>query len=285
MNIRNRFRILMAPNDGAGTGGVAAPAAPAPAAPPAPPIAWLPEADTDTVGFIQNKAWQTPADSVKAYRELERFVGADKAGRGLVLPTEDTPQAWGPVFDKLGRPANPEGYKLPVPEGQPGDFAQTAAQKFHEMGLSQKQGQALANWWNEQGAAAEKAQAEAEAAKLESEKAELAKLWGNEVPLRTELARRAAQQYGIDGETLGNMMVAAGYSKTLQLFAKLGDTLREHGAEGLGELGSFGMTPQGAAARRKEMMADPNIRTRAMNPNSAEWNELRKLDRIIAGMP
>lgn len=285
MNIRNRFRILMAPNDGAGTGGAAAPAAPAPAAPPAPPIAWLPEADTDTVGFIQNKAWQTPADSVKAYRELERFVGADKAGRGLVLPTEDTPQAWAPVYDKLGRPANPEGYKLPVPEGQPGDFAQTAAQKFHELGLTAKQGQQLAAWYNEMGGTAEAAKAQAEQAALEADRAELQKLWGNELQMRTELARRAAQQYGIEPEVIDTIEKAAGYSKVMQLFAKLGDTLREHGAEGLGELGSFGMTPQGAAARRKEMMADPNIRTRAMNPNSAEWNELRKLDRIIAGMP
>ena len=44
-------------------------------------IAWLPNADADTKGFIETKGWQSPADAVTSYRNIEKMLGADRAGR------------------------------------------------------------------------------------------------------------------------------------------------------------------------------------------------------------
>ena len=255
-----------------------------PPTPPAPEsgIAWLPNADADTKGFIETKGWQSPADAVTSYRNIEKMLGADRAGRTVVLPTaEDSPE-WGAVFDKLGRPATPNDYKLPVPEGADPAFAGLASAKMHELGISAKQGQALAAWWNEQAGGASAAQQQADEAALAQDHAALERDWGNERTARTELARRAASTLGISEEAMTALEKVAGFSGTMKALAKVGDMLREHGAEGLAEIGSFGMTPEGAKSRRAQLMADKDWGKRAMNPQSAEWAELQKLDRVIA---
>lgn len=244
----------------------------------------MPDADADTSGYIQTKGWQGPADAITSYRNLEKMVGADRAGRTVVLPAGDDATEWGGVFDKLGRPANADGYKLPVPDGADPAFAKTAAAKMHELGLSAKQGEALAAWWNEQAGTQTSVIQAAEEAALAAEHAALAKDWGTgpDAQMRRELARRAAVNLGLDEASIAAMEKVSGYSKTMKALAKMGDLLREHGAEGLGEMGSFGMTPEGAKSRKSQLMADKDWRARAMNPASAEWAEVKKLDGIIA---
>jgi hypothetical protein len=262
----------------------AAPAA-APAAPAAP--SWLGEnPDPELLGHVQNKAWASPADAVKGHRELEKMLGADRAGRTVVLPAAEDAPEWGQVFDRLGRPASAEGYKLPVPEGADPKFAQAASAKMHELGLTAKQGAALAAWWNEQAGGATAAQAAAEEAALAAEHRQLEKDWGvgPDAAARRELARRAAVNLGLDEASIEALEKVAGYSKTMKALAKMGDLLKEAGAEGLGNMGGFGMTPEGARARRSQLMADKEWRSKAMNPQSAEWAELQKMDRIIASV-
>lgn len=260
----------------------AAPAAAPVAAPAAPAIPWLADATPEMVGHIQNKAWSGPADAVKSHYELEKLLGADRAGRTVVIPKEGEP--WDGVWSKLGRPASAADYALPVPEGQDGTFAKTAAEVFHKAGLTAAQGRELAAWWNEAaGNAAKDAEAQQQAA-LAAEHAALEKDWGTgpDAQMRRELARRAAVNLGLDKSSIDALEKAVGYSKTMKALAKVGDLLRESNAEGLQELGSFGMTPEGARTRRAQLMADADWRKRAMAPNSKEWAELQSLDRILA---
>lgn len=277
---------------------VAAPAAPAapPAAPAAPSIAWLPDADTDTVGFVQNKGFAGPGDVLKAYRNLETTFGADRAGRTIVLPKDDAdPVELNAFHERLGRPSTADGYKLPVPEGQSADFAKAVAGWMHEAGISQKAGQALAAKWNEFQAQQDQAAKQAEAEAVAQEKAALARDWGNEMQMRTELAHRALKQLalkaGIDAERANAGVDAIGAvfggAAALKIMALMGDSMREHGAEGLGDLGSFGMTPEGARARLAEIKAnaasDPAYSKRLGMKGSAEWAEVTKLNRVITG--
>src|SRR5690606_12217572 len=63
------------------------------------------------------EGWGGPAAAVESYRQLERLLGADKAGRGLVLPKgpEDV-EGWRAVHARLGCPEAPEAYELDLPE-------------------------------------------------------------------------------------------------------------------------------------------------------------------------
>ena len=69
---------------------------------------WYDAFPEDVRGLVQNKGWQSPVDAIQSYTNLEKFLGADKAGRGLVLPKDDAgADEWGQVYDRLGRPADP----------------------------------------------------------------------------------------------------------------------------------------------------------------------------------
>lgn len=263
----------------------AAPAA-APVAPPAAPaIPWMPaDADAELIGHAQNAGWQSPIDAVKSHRELQRLFGADRHGRTIVLPKEDaTPAEMADFYTKLGRPETPDGYKLPVPDGDSGEFAKAAAQWMHEAGVPGAAARAIAAKWNEHQAGVMKAAQEAEQNALAAEHSQLSKDWGAEAPMRKELARRAAERLGMDAEGIDALEKAVGFSKTMKALAKMGDLMRESGAEGLGEIGAFGRTPEGAKAKRAQLMADADWRKGAMVPNSRQWAELQELDRIIAG--
>jgi hypothetical protein len=304
IQIRKRFPLMNQEGGEGGGGGAAAPAsapaaqataaapAPAPAAPaaaPAPAVQhpWLQTPDTNLIGLAQTKGWQTAADAVKSYHELEKMVGADRAGRTVTIPTDENDKAgWEQVFNRLGRPATAEAYQLPVPQGADPSFARAAQTKFHELGLSEKTGKALAEWWNAQATSQAEAQAIAAQNALAVEHQALEKDWGTgaDATARRELARRAAVQLGLDEQSMDALEKVTGYSKVLKALAKVGDMMREHGAEGMSStnVGSFGMTPEGAKARKSQLMADKEWAKKAMDPKSTEWAELKKLDGIIS---
>ncbi len=264
----------------------AAAAVAAPAAPAVSAVSWL-AADVapELVGHAQNAGWQTPADAVKSHHELQKLFGADRHGRTIVVPKEDAaPEEWAKFHEKLGRPADAKAYGIAVAEGADPKFADGFTAKAHELGLSTKQAQALAGWYGEFGGAASAEQAAATEAALASEHQALAKDWGTgpEAAMRRELAKRAAVHLGLDEAAIDAMEKVSGFSKTMKALAKVGDLMRETGGEGLNELGSFGMTPEGAKAKKSQLMADPGWRKAAMNPNSKEWAELQKIDSILA---
>lgn len=271
-------------------GATPAPTTPAPTAPTtapaAGPVPWLTgDVPPELVGVAQNAGWQGPADAVKSYHELQKLFGADRHGRTIVLPKDDAaPEEWAKFHERLGRPADAKAYGIAAAEGADPKFADGFAAKAHELGLSTKQAQALAGWYGEFGGAMTAEQAAATEAALAAEHQALAKDWGTgpEAGMRRELAKRAAMHLGLDEAAIDAMEKVAGYSKTMKALAKVGDLMRESGAEGLNELGSFGMTPEGAKAKKSQLMADPSWRKAAMNPSSREWAELQKLDGILA---
>jgi hypothetical protein len=238
------------------------------------------------MGHAQVQAWDSPAAAVKAHRELQKLFGADRHGRTVTIPKDDEPpEAWAPVFDKLGRPKTPSEYALPVPEGQDPKFAEAVSAQFHQLGLSTKQGKALAEWWNQQTADAMAKQSADEQAALAAEHQALQKDWGTgpDAAARKEIARRAAVSLGLDEQAIDAMEKVQGFSKVMKALAKVGDLMREGGGEGIDAVGAFGMTPEGAKAKRAQLMADKEWRAKAMNAASKEWAELQKLDTIISG--
>lgn len=289
-----RLPLLRRPDDGGAggaQGGAPAPApAPSPAPSPAPAPApassgWLQGADEATLGYVQNKGWQNPTDVLAGYRNLETMLGADRAGRTIVLPKDDQDvTARETMLTKLGWSKDVGAYKLPVPEGADPKFATDMAALFSKHGVPVANAQALAADWNAYQAGLAKAAGEAVLAANAAADAQLDKDWGSERANRTEIARRAAVGLGLDAAAIDALEKSSGgYVQVMKALAKMGDLMKEHGAAGMTEsAGSFGMTPEGAKQRRSELIADRDWGKRAMVPNSAEWNEMKRLDAIIA---
>ncbi len=239
---------------------------------------WYQSFPDEVRGLVETKGWQTPVDAITSYANLEKFLGADKAGRGLVLPKEDaTPDEWNQVYDRLGRPKSPDEYKLSIPDGDTGVFAKAAAGKFHELGLTAKQAEQLSAWYNEQTQQMAGAQQDGLLQNSEAEMAQLQQEWGKEFDANIEAGRRAARQVGMDADTIAAMEAAIGTKKTMELFYKFGKGLSEDTfVDGAGNR-NFGVSPEAARVRINQLKADPEWTAKYLGGNADARSEMERL--------
>lgn len=234
--------------------------------------------DVELKGYAEVKGWKDPADLANSYKNLEKLIGSEK----IPMPKgEDDAEGWNRLYDSLGRPKTAEEYKLPVPEGDNGEFANVAAGKFHELGLNAKQAAGLAEWWNatqagqmEQMNATKSSNTEAEITGLKTE-------WGKAYDENVEFGRRAAREYGLDGDKLTKIEGAIGTGEMLKLMARIGRSTGEAGYVD-GESGSkgFGMTPAAAQSRVAALRQDKDWTAKYLGGNADAKAELDKLMKL-----
>lgn len=262
----------------------------APAATPAADAPWYSTIEDATLrGTAELKGWKTPADAVKAYKGVEKLVGADPETI-LKLPKDlakATPEELQGVYAKLGLPAKPEDYQLPAFEGDDSaaPLLKGAAGKFHELGLNQRQAQALVEWFAGTGGEIQKASEQAIMAETAADVEALKSEWPGEIfKQRIELASRGAALLQLTEDEIESMELGLGTKRMMMALADLGEKLGEHKpADDSGGGSNFGMTPAAAQVKKDELMADKEwaARYRDGKPGSKEWNELERLNRII----
>jgi hypothetical protein len=215
--------------------------------------------DTELGGWVESK-FQGAAPSVErlasSYRNLEKLVGAEKAGRTVTLPGPDAdPDTLGEFFTRLGRPEQPDGYA--VPEGVQVNEARLteARQKAHEIGLTDKQFEAMISWDNEfvtnmaQSAEAERKQA------AEKAEAELRQEWGGAYDQRVEAVNKAAEALEMTQDQLAGLREAMGPAAAMKFVYGLGSRLGED------------LTPTDVAGKKSAELTP--------DAAQAEWNRLR----------
>jgi hypothetical protein len=160
---------------------------------------WLTGASEDVTTYVQNKGWKAPTDLLTSYQQLEKHMGTP-AERLLRIPDFEKAEKteMDQFYNKLGRPVEPKGYDLPVPEGVPTDFAEAAKLKMHELGLTAKQARELAAWNNEMGATMASKQKEAYSATIAQQSAELKTEWGAAYDQEMGAAKNAAKNAALD---------------------------------------------------------------------------------------
>lgn len=240
-------------------------------------------------GFVELKGWQAPDDAISSYINLEKLVGADRAGRTVVLPKgDDDADGWKAFHAKLGVPEAPDKYGLTAPEGSDPAFSQRAAEAFHKAGLTPKQAKALEAFWAAeagnaqtiQSANAEKQQAEFEAKAAQALDA-LRKEWGDKYPAREQAARNAAalaaQKVGLDADKLDALEKAWGTAETLKVFEWIGSLTAPDRIE-TGKPLNVGYTPDAAKERLNQLMQDRVWLDKWANGDTAARAEKDMLD-------
>lgn len=249
---------------------------------------WTSTFNDDTKGYISNKGWKEPAHMLDSYRNLEKMVGASP-DQVLRLPKADDPQAadaMNAIYDRLGRPKQADGYKLEIPKenGSP-EFAKAASEQFHKLGLSEKQGQDLVKWWNQNQSDAAKVLNESITAKTQVGKDALKKEWGAAHEQNLALARRAAKEFGVSGEVIQAIDNVAGYDGVMKLFHAIGSKLGTDGNfhSGATPAGNGAISPGQARARIAELRADKGWTAKYLNGDQAARAEMDKLNRFAIG--
>lgn len=257
----------------------AVPVTPAAAPPAAPPSGdagpWYNGADSDTIGFWDNKGWgkDNPKDlainMTKSYREMEKHFGTP-AAQLLKMPapdakTEDIKAFW----QRLGAPGNPTEYDFSTVKinGAPldADFENVMREAMAQAYIPKDKATMIADAWAK---AAERDFVSKQAIKLtnlKSEETNLRQNWGPNFDFNhlkaMEGARRAGvSQEGVEALEKGNFE-GIGYAAVMELFRKIGAGTSEHqwvdtGVKGPGGINGVPVTREGAAARVEELLAD-----------------------------
>lgn len=236
--------------------------------------------DADLKGWLQNKNFPSVDVAMSSYRGLETVMGRDK----VPLPKDDADtEGWERLAKAAGRPETPEGYGLDKLEGADEGFAKNVATWLHEAGVGARGAKLMAERWN--AFMAEQAKAAQTEFETQSRKdvSDLRAEWGAAAEENFEHFRRGARQFGVDKEAMKSIEVALGTKKAMDLFAKIGKGLGEDSyIEGDG-VKQFGMTIEGATARRNALMGDKEWVGRYVNGGAAEKAEMEKLNAVIAG--
>ena len=241
------------------------------------PNAWNAGFDEETSAYVQNKGWQSPADILISYRNLEKFAGGSK--NLIELPGVDADEAaLNNFFNKLGRPDAPDKYGLKAPEGADPELVNWFKANAHKAGLTEKQAASLFDAWN--GMSSERMQAMQQQMREQSEReiTELKKEWGQGYDAQIDAGRRAAAALGYDEAKLGAIEDKLGTAEMLRLFATLGSKMGEDSFEGGERTGaSFGLTPAAAKQQIADLKMDKNFMSEYLNGNPDAINKMKRL--------
>ena len=239
---------------------------------------WNAGFDEDTQAYVGAKGWQSPADLLTSYRNLEKFAGGSKA---LVeLPGEDAdPQKINDFYAKLGRPDSPDKYDLKMPADADPKVTEFYKSLAHKHGLSAKQAVGLYGEWNEFiTGLGQQSEADMQATS-EREVLDVKKEWGQAFEQNLDAGRRAAAALGYDQSKLDAMESKLGTAETLRLFATLGSKMGEDSfAGGEREGSSFALSP----AVAKQQIADLKLDNQFMGKYlSGDKDAISKMTRLM----
>lgn len=231
----------------------------------------------EDVGYIQSSNFADASAIIKSLRDTKAYVGMDKNDL-IKIPKADKDGNidYSEVWSRLGRPENHEGYGLPDT-----DFAKAIAPELHKMGITKSQADSLVSFIE----AYEKSERKAaeDSARDVNTKAEeaLKKEWGADFEVKSEavgeFVRKLATDLNFTGEDFDNLQKTMGYDKAMKLlYAFAGDgAIKDLSGYTAGK-----ETPEVAAYKLKELMADPETAKLLANNDPKIHKEILRLTEL-----
>ncbi len=259
---------------------------PTPAAAPAPSPtpgaandSWYSGFAPELKGVVEKKGWKDASEAIKSYTELERMsLSSDK----IPLPKDDKDEAgWNAFYARLGRPEKPDGYKFP--EGSNEAMTKAFAPEMHKAGMTQKQVEAVANFYNTHVAGAVEAERQRVIKDQNDGDAKLRDEWGAKYQENMEFARRGLRALGMDTDTgFVPMAAAIGTEKAMKLLMLAGISGKESSALNL-DSSQRGFTSSQNEAARQLAERKQSLIERSRNGDRGAEAELNRLYQQAAG--
>lgn len=253
---------------------------------------WFNYFEGEDLGYLQNKGWDKEngfQDMFKSYRNLEKMRGVSE-DRLLTIPDGDDPDGWEKVYNKLGKPENPNDYSFQAPEGVELDEGRMEwfNSLAHKLNLNKQQhNEFVKNALEyENGLISEMNEAANQDRLLQLD--ELKKAWGNKYNERVELGARAIRSFGLSEDSINALEEAIGSNaEVIKLFATIGERLKEGDLPSNDGEGQFGKTREQYAnditSLKNEIKGDP-VRLAEFNKGrGSDYEKLNKLRRLANG--
>lgn len=241
---------------------------------------WTASLSEEARGLVEARKWGSVEDVIGSYRNLESMRGVP-AERLVALPEGEDAEAWGKVYDKLGRPADPQDYEVDLGDAAEEASAAWLRQTAHQIGLTKPQAKALSEAIAQRFQSRTLERNEALQARVQTDLAELKAEWGAAFDKNMGVVDRVATQLGMSEEIVAALRDSMGPAPAARfihgLAAKLGEDAFNGGADGSGGFGA--MAPAEAAQRINDLKADPSFRQRLMAGEAAaqqQWDRLHR---------
>jgi hypothetical protein len=215
------------------------------------------------------KNFSSNEDLYKAYKNAASLVGLDKYTIAR-KPKDDAPaEEWAQFYNSIGRPEDPNGYKLPEIEDayKPGDdYVKEYRVKAHELGLNEKQFSGMVQFLSERAKAEEQKSVTELMGRANSTKEVLKKEFGEAYTDKINLADRAIK--GAGGEPLLKILQETGaitYPEVMKMLALFGKFTGEDSALGSGGGGSPHLTPAEASRQHDAFLSEDKNKKAYMN--------------------
>ena len=195
----------------------------------------------------------------KGYLHAQSMVGADKVPIPGQWATSDD---WNMVYDKLGRPADADGYELTMGEGVNADdgMVEWFKKTSHDVGLSGPQAQKLMTAFNEMQGGRTQTATDAVAKTRSDSETELKREWGQAYDQRIGYASAVLQNF--EAEDMAELRLSDGSllgdnPAVVKLMSKVGQFIAEKTGEDsfAGSKGSGVMAPDEAHSKLREITA------------------------------
>lgn len=184
--------------------------------------------------YVETKGWKSPDDVITSAQNLEKLLGADRAGRTLVMPKDDKDVEGIKAFRaKLGVPEKVDGYQVPdaLKESLKDDpIVPAFAAAALEEGVPAK---AFGNLLTKVIAAAETLRTDNETKAKTASDAAIAQLkgeWGANFEANTEMGKRFVRAAGVTDEQLAALEGALGSANMLKMIHGWGAKMGEPGS-------------------------------------------------------
>jgi hypothetical protein len=195
--------------------------------------------DEDRV-YMENKGWTkleqaVPAPVLKSYRELEKVMGGK--ANAVILPKPDDEKGMDELFTKLGRPEQPDGYKVELPAEHQEAFGKDELSLYQQIAHGARMTGAQFN-----GAMVKLAEARAAAqekadtaynADVSRTKEKLTVEMGEQFGENVARGNLAMRQLGLSPDERDAISEAIGVEKATRMLMKVGGFLSQHKAVGL----------------------------------------------------
>jgi len=214
-------------------------------------VDWREDLDVSIKEHPSLRNFKTTGDLAKSWVEAQKLIGRDKIP--VPDPNKATKEDWDIVFDRLGRPKDADGYKLPemkLPEGYPApkeEFIKELRIKALELGLLPAQLNGLYSWFMENEAETYKQFMEERGVTRSKAENELRKIWGKAFDQNYQIAEQAVNKYGT--ETFIEKLKATGLNNDPDMIQFIANMAKNFSEDRIaGKPAGFTLSPEEAKA-------------------------------------
>lgn len=257
--------------------------------------------NTELKAWVTNKGFKDASQVAESALNLEKLIGLDRAGRTIVIPKADAPEAEHAAYrEKLGVPTKADDYGLAKVEGMDPNAAKVAEAWMHKAGIPKAAAEMLAKEQIAHTKAAQIAAGEAFVTQSNADMTALKTEWGQAFLEKSEAARRGAMEFlpekttvNVNGvptevgraELMNHMERFLGTKGFMTFMQNIGSKVGEHKGVEPGSQGGQGgaLTPAEATKKIAQLRADPVWSKKYLEggKNSAEFAEMTRLQKMV----